>query len=65
MNAQEKKEARNQYLDLSNELSEITTKVEFHKWLPKVLPFLEKFHNTTFAGYIIDDVRVFELNINK
>ena len=65
MNAQEKKEVRNQYLDLSIELHEIKTKKEFYKWLPKVLPFLEKFHNTTFAGYIIEDVRVFELNINK
>jgi hypothetical protein len=58
------KAVKSQYLDLSNELSEINNKNDFFKFLPKVLPFLRDFSNEMLTGVLIEEVgnKEFELD---
>jgi hypothetical protein len=59
-----KKEMRNEYMDLSIALSECNRE-EFYKILPSTLPFLAKYPNEFLTQCLIDDVRVAEYRVNN
>lgn len=60
----ERKEMRNDYMDLSIALSECN-RDEFYKILPSTLPFLAKYHDEFLSQCLIEDVRVAEYRVNN
>lgn len=63
MKAINKKELRNNYLDLSNELSDVTTKEGFYKFLPKMLPFIKKYSSEFLVDVMINEVEQKEIQL--
>ncbi len=60
----ERKEMRNEYMDLSLALSECN-RDEFYEILPTILPFLAKYCDEFLAQCLIEDVRVAEYRVNN
>ena len=60
----ERKEMRNDYMDLSIALSECNRE-EFYKILPLTLPFLAKYHDEFLSQCLIEDVRIAEYRVNN
>jgi len=60
----ERKEMRNEYMDLSISLSECNRE-EFYKILPSILPFLAKYYDEFLSHCLIEDVRVAEYRVNN
>jgi hypothetical protein len=60
-----KKEMRNDYMDLSISLYDCQTLVEFYKILPLTLPFLAKYSSEFLTTCLIEDVKITELRLNK
>jgi hypothetical protein len=61
----ERKEMRNNYMDLSISLYDCKNLAEFYTILPLTLPFLAKYSNEFLSTCLIEDVRVTELRLNN
>ena len=60
-----RKEMRNDYLDLSISLYDCKSLSDFYKVLPLTLPFLAKYSSEFLSTCLIEDVKVTELRLSK
>ena len=65
MNPVERKEMRNQYMDISCALWECTSHDEFCSILVSILPFMQKYSDQFLAKCLIDEVAVAENRLKK
>jgi hypothetical protein len=65
MNLNEKKQMRNEYMDISNALFEAKTFTEFCEILKLTLPFLAKYPDAFLCQCLIDDVEINETRLKK
>ena len=60
-----RKEMRNDYMDLSISLYDCKSLSDFYKVLPLTLPFLAKYSSEFLSTCLIEDVKVTELRLSK
>jgi hypothetical protein len=60
-----RKEMRNDYMDLSISLYDCKSLSDFYKVLPLILPFLAKYSSEFLSTCLIEDVKVTELRLSK
>ena len=60
-----RKEIRNDYMDLSISLYDCKSLSDFYKVLPLTLPFLAKYSSEFLSTCLIEDVKVTELRLSK
>ena len=59
-----RKEMRNDYMDLSISLYDCKSLSDFYKVLPLTLPFLAKYSSEFLSTCLIEDVKVTELRLS-
>lgn len=65
MKAIDRNNLRNTYMDLSIELSDITTFEQFCKFLPKTLPFVKKYSEEMLVNVLIEEVENKEIELTN
>jgi len=63
--ATEKKQMRNDYIDISTALYDCNSFAEFCEILKLTLPFLAKYSDQFLATCLIEDVSITELRLSK